>query len=219
MSKNRAFTLVIGLAVIGAFGTPARADDTDNTVDAHSDHRSHFKIYAGPAYVAPMSDSSVTLGTLSDTVKSEKQVGWNMGFEGRFNKLLGIEVDYVNATQDVKFGGSTIGDTTFSPLTATLNFHVIPGKHFDLYLGPSYSYVNWGDIHLNANGSGITGGSTIGTDSSTGWGVSLGCDVAPWKHFGFYAGVKYLNVNLEMDNGQTADVKPLVARLGALVRF
>ena len=113
-----------------------------------------------------MSDSSVTLGEVTDTVKAEKMVGWNMGFEGRFNKLLGIEVDYVNATQDVRYVGSTIG-----------------------------------------------------TDSSTGWGASLGCDISPWKHFCFYAGLKYLNVNLEMDNGQTADVKPLVARLGALVRF
>jgi len=219
MTRNRAFVLAIGLAVAGTFGASVRAEDTDDATHAHSEHRSHFKIYAGPAYVAPLSDSDVTLGTVSDSVKAERMVGWNVGFEGRFNKLLGIEVDYVNANQDVNFGGSKIGDTTFSPLTATLNFHVIPLKRFDLYLGPSFTYVNWGDIHLNVNGSGITGGSTIGTDSSNGWGASLGFDVNPWKHFGFYAGLKYLNVDLQMNNGQTADVKPLVARLGAAVRF
>jgi outer membrane protein W len=216
MRTKRTLVLAVGLALVGAFSASARAEET---VEADHGFTPHFKLYAGPAYVASMSDSDITLGTVSDSVKAEKQVGWNLGFEGRFNKLLGIEIDYVNADQDVSFGGSTIGDATFSPLTATLNFHIVPLKHFDLYLGPSYSYVNWGDIHLNANGGTITGGSTIGTASAHNWGVSLGFDVAPWKHFAFYAGLKYLNVDLEMDNGQTADVKPLVARLGAAIRF
>jgi hypothetical protein len=49
--------------------------------------------------------------------------------------------------------------------------------------------------------------------------VSLGFDITPWEHFGFYAGAKYLNADLELDNGQTASMDPLVARLGVLVRF
>jgi outer membrane protein W len=179
----------------------------------------HFKIYGGPAYVAPMSDSTITVGSITDTVKSEKQVGWNLGFEGRFGKLLGLEVDYVNANQDVSFGGSTIGDTTFSPLTATLDFHILHTTIVDLYLGPSYSYVNWGDIHVNSNGASITGGSDIGTDSAHGWGASLGLDIGLGKHFAITGGLKYLDVALKTANGQTADVNPLVARLGAAFRF
>jgi len=211
MPKNRTFILVVGLAVIGTFGGYVLADD--DVIDSeHHDHMPHFKIYAGPAYVAPLSDSDVTLGVVTDSIEEEKMVGWNLGLEGRFNDLIGLEIDYVNANQDVDFAGSTIGDTTFSPLTATLNFHVVHHEKFDLYLGPSYSYINWGDIDLDD-------GSTIGTDSSKGWGVSLGADFSPWRHFAFYAGLKYLNVDLEMDNGQTADVNPLVARLGAAVRF
>lgn len=223
MTKNLIWIPTLSLAVAGFLGTTARADDVE-THDHDSDdhHAPHFKIYAGPAYVAPMGDSDVTFGTFTDSVENEKRVGWNLGLEGRFGKLIGVELDYVNATQDVDFGGSTIGDTTFSPLTATLNFHVVNSRVFDLYLGPSYTYVNWGDIELNVSGSGITGGSTIGTESSKGWGVSLGADFGPWKHFAFYAGLKYLNVDLEMNDGtstQTADVNPLVARLGAAVRF
>jgi hypothetical protein len=220
MLKKRAFILALGFAVMGALGAPAWADDDDNpnTVDADHDHVEHFKIYGGPAYVAPMSDDTITFGTVEDTVENQQHVGWNLGFEGRFNKLLGIEIDYVNASEDVDFGGSTIGDTTFSPLTATLNFHVVPAKHFDLYLGPSYTYVNWGDIHLNASGEGIAGGSTIGTDSAHGWGASLGMDIG-WEHVQFYAGLKYLAVDLELADGTSIENKPLVGRLGVAFKF
>jgi len=208
MTKSRIGFLAIVVAVAGAFPPAVKAQDT------------HFKLYGGPAYVAPMSDSDVTLGSLSDTIETEKQVGWNFGLEGRFTPWIGLEVDYVNANQDVSFGGSTIGDTSFSPLTATFDIHVVHTRVVDLYLGPSYSYVNWGNIHLNATGEGITGSSSdLGADSSTGWGASLGLDIGIGDHFIIQGGLKYLNVDLEMDNGQTADVKPLVARLGIGVRF
>lgn len=207
MRNNRIWSLGVGLAVVGVVGPSARAQDT------------HVKFYGGPAYVAPMSDSDVTLGVISDTVKEEKKVGWNLGVEGRFTKWIGLEVDYVHANQDVTFGGSTIGGTTFSPLTATFNIHPVHTKAVDFYLGPSYSYVNWGEIHLNANGGAITGSSTIGTQSAKGWGASVGLDIGLGKHFAICGGLEYLNVDLEMDNGQTADVKPLVARINAAFRF
>jgi len=207
MSRKRIGILAICLAVVGAVGPSLQAQDT------------HFKIYGGAAYVAPMSDTDVTLGSVSEAIKAEDHVGWNLGIEGRFNKWFGLEIDYVDAEQDVSFGGSTIGDTTFSPLTATLNIHVVHTKVVDFYLGPSYSYVNWGDIHLNTSGGGITGSSEIGTDSAQAWGASLGLDIGIGKHFAFQGGLKYLDVELELDNGQTASVNPLVARLGVAVRF
>jgi outer membrane protein W len=166
-----------------------------------------------------MSDSDITLGSLTESVEAQEQVGWNLGIEGRFNKWLGLEIDYVNANQDVSFGGSTIGDTTFSPLTATFDIHVVHTKVVDFYLGPSYSYVNWGDIHLNAAGGGISGSSEIGTESSSAWGASLGLDIGFGKHFAIQAGLKYLDVDLELSNGQAAGVDPLMARLGVAFRF
>jgi len=166
-----------------------------------------------------MSDSDVTVGSVTETIQQEQQVGWNFGIEGRFTKWIGLEVDYVNANQDVTFGGSKIGDTTFSPLSATFDVHVVHTAIVDFYLGPSYTYVNWGDIHVNANGGAITGGSDIGTKSASSWGASLGLDIGIGKHFAICGGLKYLNVDLEMVNGQTADVKPLVARLNAAIRF
>jgi outer membrane protein W len=205
MRNIRTCILGVGLAV--AASASARAQDT------------HFKFYGGPAYVAPMSDSDVTLGAIDDTLKSEQQVGWNLGFEGRFTPWIGLEFDYNHADQDVSFGGSTIGNTTFAPLTGTFNIHPVHTKVVDFYFGPSYSYVNWGEIHLNTNGGAINGSSTIGTDSAHGWGASLGLDIGLGKHFAICGGLKYLDVDLEMNNGQTADVKPLLARLDFAVRF
>ena len=207
MTKHPILLATLALAAGGLFGPPLLAQDT------------HFKIYGGAAYVAPSSDSDVTFGGITDTLKAERHVGWNLGVEGRFSHLMGIEVDYVRATQDVRFGGSTIGTADFSPLTATLDFHLVHTKIVDFYLGPSYSYVNWGAIHLNVDGNDITGSSEIGTDSAHGWGASMGLDIGLGKHFAITGGVKYLNVDLELRNGPAVGVHPLMARLGAAVRF
>ena len=202
MSKKRALFMTL-CALGGAFGAASvRAQDEVK----------HFKIFAGPAYVAPLEEDNVTFGAVTDSLASEEHIGWNLGFEGRINKLLGIELDYINSNQDLEFGGTTIGNTNFSPVTATLNFHVIAGEKFDFYLGPSYAYINWSDIEL-------TGGTELGTNSNHGWGVTVGADFYPWEHFGFYAGLRYLDANLDMDNGQSASMNPLVARLGAAARF
>ena len=207
MSNTRIWMSGVGLAVVVAVSPSIRAQDT------------HVKFYGGPAYVAPLSDSDITVGKTIDTVKEQKKVGWNLGVEGRFTKWIGLELDYVHANQDVAFGGSTIGKMTFSPLTATFNIHPVHTKVVDFYLGPSYSYVNWGQIHLNANGGSIAGSSTIGTQSANGWGASVGVDIGLGKHFAICGGLKYLDVDLELANGQNADVKPLVARIDAAFRF
>ena len=207
MTQTRIWITTLCFAVAGIAGPSVLAQDT------------HFKIYGGPAYVAPMSDSDVTIETLRDTMKTEKHVGWNLGIEGRFTPWIGLEIDYVRATQDVKFAGSTIGDTTFSPLTATFDIHVVHTKVVDFYLGPSYSYVNWGAIHLNSTGPGPFVSSELGTDSTHGWGASLGLDIGIGKHFAIQGGLKYLDVDLTLNNGQNASVRPLVGRLGVAGRF
>jgi outer membrane protein W len=207
MLRKRIWIVIVCLGAAGIAEPSVLAQDT------------HFKIYGGAAYVAPMSDSDVTLDTVSDTIKAEQKVGWNFGIEGRFTPWIGLEVDYVHADQDVQLGGTTIGNVNFSPLTATFDIHVVHTKVVDFYLGPSYSYVNWGDIHLNADGAAIHGSSEIGTDSAHGWGVSLGLDIGLGKNFALQGGLKYLDVSLQPQGLSAVSVNPLVARLGVAVRF
>ncbi len=234
MRSYRTCFVALCFAFFGAGGAVLADDDPPTTTETqtttttttveekeHHDHDTeHFKFYVGPAYVAPLGEEDITFSTTTDAIKNEKHVGWNFGFEGRFNRLIGLELDYVNANQEVQFGGTTIGDTTFEPLTATLNFHVIPSEHFDLYLGPSYSYVNWGDVKLNVDGSSVTGQSgELRTDSANGWGVSLGMDIGLGEHFAIMLGAKYINVGMDFTDGGTVEVNPLMAKLALAVRF
>lgn len=207
MTTRRAGLAAASLMIGCAAALPAAAQDT------------HVKIYGGPAYVAPLSDSNVTFGTVTDAVKAEQHVGWNFGIEGRPTKLIGIEIDYVRANQDVQFGGQTIGDTDFSPLTATLNFHIVPTKYVDLYLGPSYSYVDWGDIRLNQTGQGLISTNGLGTESDSAWGAALGLDIGLGKHVAITGGIRYIDTNLGVEGGPKLSVDPLVGRLGVAVRF
>jgi outer membrane protein W len=218
--------VLFAFLAVGAFAAlPVRADDVDVAVhtDADTDHHddddfSHFKIYGGPAYVAPMGDGPISLDTLEDNMEAQSHVGWNLGFEWHFIRLLGVEVDYVNANQDVDFGGVTIGDTDFSPLTATLNFHLVATEHFDFYLGPSYSWVNWGDVELNEEGEGLLSTNGLAADSDTAWGVGLGFD-AGWEHFKFTAGARYINTSLVLPGEGEVEVNPIVVRLGVAFTF
>jgi hypothetical protein len=207
MTTRTASIVASCLGLVAVAATPARAPDT------------HFKFYGGAAYVAPLSESDITVGSVTDAVKAQQQVGWNFGIEGRFNKWLGLEVDYDKATQDVDYGGQTIGKTDFSPLTASLNIHVVHTTVVDFYLGPSYSYVNWGDIEFNQAGQGIFSTNGQGTDSDNAWGIGLGLDIGFGKHFALTGGLRYLDTNLTLSGGPKIAVNPLVGRLGVAVRF
>ena len=209
VTRMKAWVLPACVVVAGLAGPAAFAEDSDT----------HFKMYAGAGYVAPLSDGSTSLQSVYDNVKLEKQVGWNFGIEGRWGKLMGVEIDYMQAKQDVDFGGTVIGTTNFSPLTATLNFHVVHTTVVDFYVGPSYSYVNWGKVKLNSDGQAFFSTDGLETDSSHGWGAGLGLDIGIGKHFVFTGGLRYLNVALQPSSGGSSDVNPLVARLGVGLRF
>lgn len=206
MTANRPLFLA-AIAVAALAAAPAQAQDT------------HVKFYGGAAYVAPLSSEDITVGSVTDSVEAQQQIGWNLGVEGRLGKLIGLELDYINATQDIDVGGTTMGSASFAPLTFTLNFHIVPTKIVDFYLGPSYSYVNWGDIELNQSGQTFFGSSGLGTDSASAWGVALGLDIGLGKHFAFTGGLRYLDLPLKTDTGDSVAVNPLIGRLGIAIRF
>src|SRR5262245_4053714 len=112
--KARSLLLVL-LAVLVA--TPAFAADPPK-----------FKIFGGAAYVSPLGEDDVDFGTIEDSVQATEQVGWTVGFEWRFTKLFGLEVDYVNSTNDIEIGGETFGDVSMEPVGASLNFHFLPSN-------------------------------------------------------------------------------------------
>lgn len=207
MSKTTLAILAACATVFGLTGTLASAQDT------------HFKFYGGAAYVAPLSSEDVTVGSVTDAVQAEDQVGWNFGFEGRVGKLIGLELDYVNANQDISLGGTTIGSADFSPLTFSVNFHIVPTTIVDFYIGASYAYVSWGDVKLNQAGETFFSTTGLTTDSANAWGAALGLDIGIGKHFAFTAGLRYLDLPLEVTGGESIAVNPLIGRLGVAIRF
>ena len=203
MRKWMLATIVIALAM----AVPAQAQDVK------------FKVFAAAASVSPLSDDNVTIGEVTDTIEASSQTGWDIGFEWRMSKLFGLEVDYLNATHDVDFGGTTIGETDFQPMSATLNFHLIHTKLIDFYLGPTVSYVNWGNIDLNEEGQDLTDELGIPTDSEVAYGASVGIDVGLGKSFAIVGGIRYLLVDLTPQDGDGVGVDPLIARVGVAFRF
>ena len=97
---KKAFLVPAVLAMIAlASAAPAQAQDIK------------FKIFGAAAFVSPLSDDDVTIGSVTDSIEASSQTGYNFGFEWRMSQLFGLELDYVNATQDIEFGGTTIGET------------------------------------------------------------------------------------------------------------
>ncbi|HZE88639.1 MAG TPA: outer membrane beta-barrel protein [Verrucomicrobiae bacterium] len=181
--------------------TPAPADE------------SHFKIFGATSYVSPLGENDVSIGGVRDSVKASNKLGWDFGLEDRFNRFAGLEIDYVNATNDVRFGGHTIGDVELKPLSVTLDFHVIPTHFIDLYVGPTASYFLKGDAHLKPSGD-------VTTDGKLAWGVSAGLEIGLGRTFAVIGGVRWVKVDLEVrDTSTKLPVDPLFSRLGVAFRF
>lgn len=198
--------LVLAVVAI-ALAVPAQAQEVK------------LKVFGGAAYVSPLSDQNVTFGDVTDSVQAANQTGWDVGFEWRMSKLLGLEVDYLNATNDVQFGSATIGEANLQPLSATLNFHLIHTQLIDFYVGPTFSYVNWGNIDLNAAGQDLTGELGVPTDSETAYGASVGIDIGLGKSLAIVGGVRYLKLDLTPTDGESVGVDPLISRIGIAFRF
>src|SRR5262245_64343321 len=99
-----------------------------------------------------MSDEDFDISGIDDTLEAADSVGWQFGFEWQFTDRLGIEVDYINSTQDIEFGGDTIAEVDFQPLSASLNIHLFDSDIIDFYIAPTASWVNWGDIEGSGGG-------------------------------------------------------------------
>jgi opacity protein-like surface antigen len=207
MNRTKMTTAPLALAFLSLVACqPALGQDTS------------FKIFGALSRVSPLSEGDASIGGVRDSLATADKFGWDLGLELRPGKVLGIELDYLKVTQDVKFGGITIGGVDMSPLSSSLNLHFIHTTIIDLYAGPTFSWVNWGKVHLNSTGSGVAGSSQLTTDNETAWGASLGIDVGLGKNVAVIGGLRWLNLDLAT-NGQGVPVSPLFSRVGLALRW
>jgi len=179
-----------------------------------------MKIYAMLAYVSPLAESDQTIGGVTDAVKASSEFGYNFGLEFRTGSLIGIELDYLYAQEDIEHDtAGLLGETTFQPISGTINFHVPLGV-IDLYGGPTAAYVNWGDLEVSGAGSQLpSGGGSIEIESDFAFGVSAGADLAIGPRFAATGGLRWLSVEAEAEGGDATAVDPLFARIGIALLF
>ena len=94
-------------------------------------------------------------------------------------------------------------------MTAGVNFHLTkPESKFDLFIGPFLGYASVDDAKYDF--SGVT--HTAKLDNQMAWGISLGFDVPAREGWGFYGGVRYFNLELEVAGEEDLefDISPLV---------
>ena len=212
MTKMDALRLADGVATVrwSALAVAAAALVLTKTASAQEDGYD-FKLFGGAAYVAPLSDSSLT--GVANTVEASTEYGWEIGGEWKPSARFGLELAYMDAKHDVEADGAVIGDISLRPLTFTANFHVVNRDSFNWYVGPTLSYVDWSEISLR-------GGGSLDVDSETTYGVSTGVDIGFGETFALQLGLRWLDSSVEspvLPNDVSVD--PLFTRVGVAFRF
>ena len=194
---------IAALAVLLAVIAPGRALAAGSTWG--------FKLWAATTYVAPLSETEQTVGGVTAAVKASNVMGYEFGGEFR-SGLFGFAFDYLHARQDLQRDNSgLLGTTDFNPISASVLLH-LPTPVLELYLGPTASYVNWGDLDLR-------NGTQQPLDPKLGYGVTVGGDVAIAKALAVTGGMRWLKLEAKPKGLGAIAVDPLVSHIGLALRF
>lgn len=199
---KRSIAIAVAAVALSAAALPAAAGERPYRT----------KLFAAVSYVSPLSESEQDFTGVVDSLEATEELGWEFGIGGRFSERWGFELSYVNATQDVDFGGDRVGEIDFEPISATLEFHLVPGRAFDLWIGPTVSWVRWGDLELE-------NGTEIETDAESAFGATLGFDIGLGDRLALTAALRYLDADADLRGFEALAVDPLFARVGLAVRF
>ena len=171
-----------------------------------------WKVFVGGAYVVPIDDS--TIG--GDKVEATSEFGYELGIEWKPLDRFGFELAYLDANPDVEVEGTKYGDIDFNPWNLTFNIHIIDRNGFNWYIGPTVSFIDWGNLDA-ADGS-----ESIDIDSETGYGVSTGFAIGIGETFAIQLGLRYLDASAKEKGSSSSEelgIDPLFASVGVAFRF
>ncbi|MGH9868029.1 MAG: hypothetical protein ACREAA_07700 [Candidatus Polarisedimenticolia bacterium] len=173
-----------------------------------------IKLFATANYVYPLADDDADIDAITDSIEVTDELGWEAGVEWRVNRLIGLEVSYLQAEQDIEFGGDTLGEVETGMWTGAVNFHPIDAdrEKTDFWFAPIVAFVDWDDIELRAGGS-------AEVDSEFGIGVAMGFDINIGKTLAITTGLRWLSLDLDSDTSGDFGVDPLIARAGVAFRL
>ena len=172
-----------------------------------------LRAYAG--YFSASGDDTLNLGK----IEYDNSAGYGVGYEYEPFKWWGIAADYGRFGTDIKASNIRKVSGDFDPITLGVNFHVVPLKTINVYLGPEAVYVRYGKPQFNLPGVGTV---RVDIDNELIWGAKGGVDFKflPW--IGVGASVEYIDASAKFKsqagNG-SLDPKPVIAHAGVFLRF
>ena len=193
----------LGVLVLSAVGLPASADDTK------------WKVRFGLLYSSPTGDFSES----GQTTELDGSAGIHASAEFQVTDMIGVEPGIGYSKHDITvdeagFPTLDFGETTWTALTVNGNFHLLPDRDFDLYVGPTIGYVLWGDIETSLFPGDVP------TDDEFAIGVNAGIDVpigdSPWD---FSGGLRLLSTDLGVQSGGDIGADPIQVKIGVSYTF
>jgi len=192
------------LAIAGIVFPPSVAQAQEDRGDYD------WKLFIGPSYVSPLSDSDID--NVGDSIEASSELGYELGIEWKGTDRLGFEIAYLDEDSDVETSSGTIGEISMRPWNFTLNFHIVDKNAFNWYVGPTLSYIGWSDLEL-------VNGTSIDVDGQTTWGVSTGLVIGLGETFGVQFGLRYLDAEIDAGLSDDISVDPLFANVSIAFRF
>jgi len=174
-----------------------------------------MQVRFGVVYSTPNDDRT------DGAVKTELDdaFGIQAGFEYMVTDSIGVEPAVTSTNHDIEitepgFPNLDFGDVDLVTLSASVNFHFLPERKLDVFVGPTVGYAFWGDI----------GDKTFPVEYSTDdeflYGASGGLDV-PFgeSRWGFAAALRLLFAELPVKGGQDIGVDPIQLEAGVFYSF
>ena len=162
-----------------------------------------WKVLAAASYVSPLTDSTNSAG---DVIEAASSTGWEIGAEWKAGQVFGLELDYLNVTNDIESNGVVVSDVDVNPVNLSANFHLIPGRVIDFWVGPTVAFVSF-DTELAE------------LDDETTFGAVAGLDIGLGENFAITTGARWLDLSAEDEFGNGFDIDPFFLRVGVAFRF
>lgn len=175
---------------VALFALPAAAQDQ------------RFALRFGLVLVEPTGDAFDTQG------------GFEVDFEWYFAPRVGFEVATLgSANADFDYNGDRVTGLSFSTVTVGINGHVIRTEKADFGLGLFGGRATFTDFEFeNSSGTWDAKGDSV-------YGAQAFVDMTVGRKWAVNVGLKYLDAQLELDNGDELDFSPFVLRVMGVYRW
>ena len=189
MPRIRAALLIA--AAVGLFAAPAMAQEQ------------RFAFRFGFIIVEPTGDA------FDDT-----QGGFEVDFEWYFHPRVGFEAAIASSTNsDFELTGQRVTDLLFSTFTLGFNGHVVRTKKVDFALGILAGSAAFRDVEIEGSTT------TFQIARDTAFGAQAFVDMTVSRKWAVNVGLKYLDTQLELEQGPELDFNPVILRVMGVFRW